>query len=241
MLSHLSRRNFLSHSAQATFALLASRALAAQPAGKRPNILFAISDDQSWLHASAYGCRSLSTPAFDRVAREGALFNNAFCPAPQCSPCRAATLTGMNIWQIEEAGTHASSFPATFAVYPELLEKAGYHVGLTGKGWGPGNWKISGRTRNPAGESYVKRKLSPPTKAISANDYAGNFEDFLKARPNGAPFCFWYGATEPHRNYEPGSGLKSGKKLEDVVVPPFLPDTPEIRSDILDYCLEIEW
>jgi hypothetical protein len=44
----------------------------------------------------------------------------------------------------------------------------------------------------------------------------------LQKRQPGAPFCFWYGAAEPHRGYERGSGLKAGKKLEDVVVPGFL-------------------
>src|SRR5690606_32987578 len=57
----------------------------------------------------------------------------------------------------------------------------------------------------------------------------------------GKPFCFWYGASEPHRVFEKGSGLKAGKKLEDVVVPSFLPDTEEVRSDLLDYAVEIEW
>ncbi len=44
---------------------------------KRPNILFVISDDQSYPHASAYGYKAINTPAFDRIAREGALFTNA--------------------------------------------------------------------------------------------------------------------------------------------------------------------
>jgi N-sulfoglucosamine sulfohydrolase len=236
---HLSRRTFLSASAAALG--LAATGVQAGAAARRPNILLAISDDQSFPHASAYGYRAVSTPAFDRIAREGALFMNGFCAAPQCSPCRAAMLTGRNIWQIEEAGTHASNFPAKFAVYPELLEQAGYHVGFTGKGWGPGNFKISGRTRNPAGEGYNRRKLAPPARAMSGNDYAGNLEDFLAARPKDAPFCFWFGASEPHRDYDKGVGLRAGRRLEDVVVPPFLPDTPEIRSDILDYCFEIEW
>jgi hypothetical protein len=58
---------------------------------------------------------------------------------------------------------------------------------------------------------------------------------FIAQRPKGRPFYFWYGAHEPHRVYERGAGLKAGKKLEEVVVPPFLPDTPEVRSDLLDY------
>jgi len=67
-------------------------------ATRRPNILLAISDDQSWPHAGAYGSRFVRTPAFDRVAREGVLFSHGYCPAPQCSPSRAALMTGRNIW-----------------------------------------------------------------------------------------------------------------------------------------------
>jgi len=208
---------------------------------QRPNILLAISDDQSFAHTSAAGFQAVRTPAFDRVAKEGVLFRNAFGASPGCSPCRASLLTGRHTWQIEQAGTHASSFPTNYIVFPDLLEEAGYWIGFTGKGWGPGNWKISGRTRNPAGPEFSRRTTSPPFNGIAKNDYAANFDDFLAQRPKGKPFYFWYGAHEPHRGYEKGSGLKSGKKPEDVVVPPFLPDTLEVRSDILDYCVEIEW
>src|SRR6056297_696079 len=92
----------------------------------RPNILFCISDDQSWEHTSAYGYKAVQTPNLDRVAAEGVLFNNAFCASPGCSPSRAAVLTGRHIWQIENAGTHDSSFPAKYITYPDLLEKNGY-------------------------------------------------------------------------------------------------------------------
>src|SRR5687767_10274432 len=74
----------------------------AQDRPRRPNILFAISDDQSWPHASAYGCRFVRTPAFDRVARDGVLFNNAFSASPGCAPSRAAILTGRPTWQLRE-------------------------------------------------------------------------------------------------------------------------------------------
>ena len=91
----------------------------------RPNILFAIADDWSWPHAATYGAKGVETPAFDRVAREGCLFTNAFTAAPQCSPNRAATLTGRNIWQIEEAGTHGSIFPKKFPIFTDLLATLG--------------------------------------------------------------------------------------------------------------------
>ncbi|MDB6122828.1 MAG: arylsulfatase family protein [Pedosphaera sp.] len=213
---------------------------AAEP--KRPNILFAIGDDISWPHMSAYGCTFVRTPAFDRVAREGVLFQNCFTSNPKCSPSRAALLTGKHTWQLEEACDHFGIFPSKFKVYPDLLEEqAGYHVGYTGKPWGPGDWKRSGRTRNPAGPMYSEFKLEPPTSGINALDYTKNFAAFLKARKPGQPFCFWYGGFEPHRPYEAGSGLRAGKKLSDVQVPAFLPDDEIVRNDLLDYALEIEW
>ncbi|MGI9429953.1 MAG: sulfatase family protein [Bythopirellula sp.] len=210
-------------------------------ADDRPNILLAISDDQSFAHTSIAGCQAINTPNFDRIAREGVWFANGICGSPGCSPSRAALLTGRYTWQLEQAGTHGSDFPKKLVVYPDLLEQAGYFVGQTGKAWGPGNWEASGRSRNPAGPQYNDHaKTTPPASGIKRLDYAGNFADFLKARPAGRPFCFWYGGFEPHREFEKGSGMRLGKRLEDVDVPPFLPDTPEIRSDLLDYCVEIE-
>ena len=72
-------------------------------------------------------------------------------------------------------------------------------------------------------------------------DYAANFEEFMKARPKGKPFCFWYGALEPHRDYEYGSSLKTGKRPELIdSVPDYWPDNEAVRTDMLDYALEVE-
>jgi len=210
---------------------------------KRPNILFIIFDDWNGsTHAGAYGCDWVKTPNFDRVAKEGALFKNAFTSNPKCSPCRASILTGRNTWQLKEAVSHGGFFPAGFETYPDLLEKAGYTVGLTGKGWGPGDFKtLAKRERNPAGPSFDALKQTPVASGIGPLDYPGNFGEFLKQRDKSKPFCFWMGFHEPHRGYELGSGLRLGKKLEDVKVPAFLPDTEIVRSDLLDYAVEVEW
>jgi uncharacterized sulfatase len=207
---------------------------------RRPNILFAISDDQSYPHTGAMGDRVVRTPHFDRVAGSGVLFRQAYSLSPGCAPSRAGILTGRYPWQLEEAGTHASLFPRKLTVFPDLLRNAGYFTGLTGKGAGPCNFRDAGWPHNPAGPSFDQVKLTGMDRAMSSNDYAGNFQAFLSARPKDTPFFFWYGASEPHRSYVQGSGRKSGKRIEDVVVPSFLPDTEEIRSDILDYYLEIE-
>jgi len=210
---------------------------------KRPNILFIIFDDWNGsTHAGAYGCTWIKTPNFDRIAREGVLFKNAFTSNPKCSPCRASVLTGRNTWQLNEAVSHNGYFPAGFAVYPDLLEKSGYAIGLTGKGWGPGDFRTLAKfTRNPAGPSFDKLTQTPPARGIGNNDYPGNFGEFMQQRDESKPFCFWMGFSEPHRAYEWNSGVRAGKKLEDVKVPAFLPDTEIVRRDLLDYSVEVEW
>jgi arylsulfatase A-like enzyme len=209
----------------------------------RPNILFIIFDDWNGsTHAGAYGCDWIKTPNFDRVAREGVLFRNAFTSNPKCSPCRASILTGRNTWQLKEAVSHNGMFPEGFETYPDLLERAGYVVGLTGKGWGPGDFKtLAKRTRNPAGPSFDQKTQAVIASGIGKNDYPGNFEAFLQQRDKGKPFCFWMGFHEPHRGYELNSGERLGKKLEDVKVPAYLPDTKAVRGDLLDYAVEVEW
>ena len=210
-------------------------------ARKRPNILVIIADDWSNGHSGIHGTKWINTPAFDRVAREGILFKNAFTSNPKCSPCRASFLTGRNSWQLEEATVHFGLFPAKYAVYPDLLENAGYRVGYTGKGWGPGDWKTGGFKRNPAGPDYNKVKLTPPAEYISPIDYAGNFDAFLAERKSEEPFCFWLGTLEPHRDYEEGVGVRNGKKPADVNLPAYYPNSPVIRRDMLDYAFEVEW
>ena len=107
----------------------------------RPNILFVISDDQSYPHASAYGSPIAKTPAFDFIARNGWLFNNAFVTSPGSSPSRASILTGLYPWQIAEAGTHASSFPAEYKCFPDILAKQVIMLAAQGKDGAPATGK----------------------------------------------------------------------------------------------------
>ena len=199
-------------------------------AADRPNIFIAMSDDVSFPHASAYGCDMVNTPAFDSIAKNGILFNNAYCCAPGCSPSRAAFLTGRHIWMIEEAGTHASYFQKKYTTFPEALQQAGYFVGNTGKAWAPGNFKQGGRSDNPAGPRFRGQKRG---------DHVAGFEAFLQQQPDDAPFCFWFGGNDAHRPYVKRSGIESGLDPATVDVPGYLPDHPEIRSDLLDYAFEV--
>lgn len=225
-------------------AVLALGATASGFAATRPNILFCIADDASYRHFSANGCTWVKTPAFDRVAREGVLFSHAYTPNAKCAPSRAIVLTGRNSWQLESAADHGGYYPDGYRTYVEALGANGYFTGFTGKGWGPGDpGRIDGKPRQLTGPAYNTTKTKPPTDAISPVDYAANFAEFLEKRPAGQPFCFWFGAHEPHRKYEYGSGVRLGRKSPDQIdrVPTYWPDTAEVRNDLLDYALEVEY
>ena len=138
----------------------------------RPNIVFAIADDWSFGHAGAYGCKWINTPAFDRLANEGILFNRAYTPNAKCAPSRAIILTGRNSWQLEEAANHMNIFPSKFKGWMEVLAENGYSTGYTGKGWGPGIARNSrGIDRLITGIQYSKEKLTPPGQSISKIAY----------------------------------------------------------------------
>lgn len=208
---------------------------------KQPNILFCIADDAG-LHMGAYGTKWVNTPGFDRVAKEGILFERAYTVNAKSSPSRAAILTGRNSWQLEDACNHNPFFPAKFKSFPEALSENGYTVGYTGKGWSPGIAIDSlGKQRKLTGVMWSSKKLTPPSSGISNIDYAENFNDFLNQRPKDKPFCFWFGALEPHRQYEYGSSLKVGKSIDQIdSVPAFWPDNEIVRTDMLDYAMEVE-
>ncbi|HEV8605898.1 MAG TPA: sulfatase [Tepidisphaeraceae bacterium] len=218
----MTRRKFVRTAAVATAAaLMASKGVFAQGKGEgRPNILFAIADDWSFGQAGVYGDRAVKTPNFDRVAREGVLFTNSYCIAPTCSPSRAGILTGQPPHRLEEGANLWGHLPAKFPVYPDLLEKAGYRVGFTGKGWGPG--QLGDRKRNAAGPGFK------------------GFGEFLKTVGGDGPFCYWFGSHDPHRPYEPALTAAAGIRREEVTVPPYLPDTPEVRDDIVAYLAEVQ-
>ena len=198
---------------------LAARALAAEP--QRPNILYCLADDWAWPDAGAYGKQVVQTPAFDRLAREGVLFGRAYVAAPTCTASRAAMLTGLAPHRLERGANLNGPLQARFTTLPDRLEAAGYRVGYTRKGWGPGGLEGSGRERNPAGPEFK------------------DFGTFLAAAGE-APFCFWFGSRDPHRAYDEGSGARSGMKLDEIRVPAFLPDTPTVRSDLADYYFAIQ-
>ena len=210
-------------------------------AARRPNILLAFADDQSWLHTGLGGDPTTQTPHFDRIAREGVSFTHCFSACPSCTPSRSAVLSGQDIWRLRQAGVLYGSIPQDVPLFPLLLGDDGYFIGYTGKGWVPGDPFALGLERYPIGKEFNDAQNRFVAKGLNDQDYAANFRRFLKQRPDDAPFFFWFGCKEPHRVYEDGIGKRLGKNTKDVRVPDFFPDDEIVRSDILDYCVEIEY
>ena len=190
----------------------------------RPNILFCIADDWGWPHAGAYGNDTVvKTPAFDRIAREGVLFHHAYISSPSCTPSRNAILTGQWHWRLGPGANLWSTLNEDLKVYPHLLRDAGYHVGSWRKSWGPGRLEGKWKGDHPAGKVYRK-----------------GFAEFLAQRPDGKPFCFWLGASDPHRGYKLHSGRDSGMDLSKIKLFAHYPDNEIVRGDVADYYFEVQ-
>lgn len=220
---------------------------------KRPNILFAISDDQSFPHTGFAGSNFVRTPAFDRVATEGVYFANCIAGSPGCAPSRSTIVTGRYHWQNEQSGQHASSWLKKYVPFIDLLDANGYITGRTGKGVSPFQYARDEndslwRAIDAGGVAYSNIRYENGSAAdertaagIAPVNYFENFKFFMENTRGDKPFFFWYGAHEPHRGFEQDSWMRNNKELSNAEVPGFLPDHEIVRGDVLDYAVEIEW
>lgn len=187
----------------------------------RPNILICMADDWGWPHAGVYGDKVVQTPVFDGLAGEGVVFNRAFVSSSSCTPSRNSTLTGQDFYRLGEGANLWSTLDVAHPNFISLLEGSGYEIAHYRKAWGPGKFKEGGYAGHPMG----------PWKGP---------ERFLKEWDRSRPFCYWFGSHDPHRPYETGIGTRSGIDPEAIDVPDFLPEVPEVRSDMADYYYEIQ-
>jgi N-sulfoglucosamine sulfohydrolase len=242
----------------------ASRGMARE---KSPNIFIAFVDDWG-RHASAYAKLDgpglandlIRTPNFDRLAREGVLFRQAFVSAPSCTPCRSALLSGQHFWRTGRGAIlRGAVWDPKIPSFPLLLHEAGYQIGQTYKVWSPGTPndapfggdRFAYEQRGSRFNKFSKNVTDLVASGVSVADAkqrlfdegVANFADFLADRKPDQPFCYWFGPTNVHRQWQRGSGKRLwGIEPDDLKgkLPKFLPDVPEIREDLADYFGEIQ-
>jgi arylsulfatase A-like enzyme len=213
----LSRRTLLTAGATAAALAAFGRDGAAETKPRsRPNILWLVSEDNSPL-LGAYGDRLAHTPTIDALAAAGVLYSNAFSNAPVCAPTRFAIITGMYPESCGPAHHMRADgkIPSFLRGFPEYLRKAGYYC-----------------TNN------VKTDYNATLDMQATWDESSETAHWRK-RPEGAPFFAVFNSMTTHESqmFKPSPGRV---QPEQVRVPAYLPDVPEVRRDVASYYNLIE-
>lgn len=187
---------------------------------ERPNILLLIAEDISPV-LGCYGDDFSTTPALDKLGREGIVYTKALTTAPICAPSRSALATG--VYATTLGTQHLRSdvpFPDTLLSLPELMRNAGYFTALRGKtdyNFNPeGRWDLWDETYTP----WRKNNTGKP------------FYSYMNIGPSHE------GSVSNRQNVQRlTSGLADSLRHDPdkVTVPPYYPDSPEIRRILADY------
>jgi arylsulfatase A-like enzyme len=172
-------------------------------------------------YLGAYGHADVSSPRLDRLAAEGILFTRAHATAPLCSPSRGSLFTGRYPQSNGLVGLahHGWEYRSGVRTLPHLLSEAGWHTALFGM-----QHETSFPTRLGFDEFDVSNSYCEYVV-----DHAGQW---LKDAPQ-QPFLLTAGFFETHRpyprdRYEPADP-------DDVSLPDYLPDLPDVRQDLADF------
>lgn len=204
----LRRSPLVGRLAAAAGALLVCAGLAA--AQDRPNILW-ISSEDNGPHIGAYGDPDARTPTLDALARRGARFTRAWAAAPVCAPSRTAIITA--VLPQTTGGMHMRSevpLPPDVPMFPALLRQAGYY------------------TSNNVKEDY--NHPTPPGVWDESSSSA-----HWRKRRDGQPFFSVFNLVTTHESQirkRPHTAVHDPARVR---VPPYHPDTPEVRQDWAQY------
>jgi len=178
-----------------------------------PNIIFIMSDDHAQAAISAYGSKisqDAPTPNIDRIARNGALFENSFVTNSLCGPSRATMLTGQ-FSHMHGFTRNGQKFDNSVWNWVRELGQHGYQTAMFGKwhlnyspeGAGIGTWKVL----DDQGKYYNPDIITPDGRSV-VQGYASDIItdeslDWLEHRQAGKPFAVLIHHKAPHRNFMP--------------------------------------
>ena len=203
-----------------------------------PNLILIIADDMAWDDCGAYGHPSIKTPNLDQLATDGMRFNNAFLTTSSCSPSRSSIITGTYPHQTDAEQLHWP-LPGDKITFVEKLKAAGYWTAQAGK------WHLGDTIKDrfdylaPTGTSGFVLGANDTLSTKTKDDGSGcqQWLPTLKKRPANQPFFLWLAALDPHRPYI--TTEETIHQLDDVKIPPYLPDTEVVRADFVAYYEEI--
>lgn len=185
----------------------------------RPNIVIFIADDLGWEDIAPYGHQVIKTPNIDRVRNNGCRYDKVFLTASSSSPSRCSIMTAMYPHSTDAETLH-KPLPATAEVVAAPLKEAGYYTASVGK------WHLGPNVKKQF--DYVL-DCNQRRRNKTGNDWI----DIISKCPKDQPFFLWAGSNDPHRPYS--DLIDIIYKPEDVVIPPYYPDTKEMRQDLADY------
>jgi N-sulfoglucosamine sulfohydrolase len=206
-----------------------------EPTVGRRNVVLLIADDLG-MDLGCYGNAKIRTPNIDALATRGTRFTEGFATVSSCSPSRAVILTGLfthtnGQYGLAHAVHHAETFENVKSL-PARLKQAGYRTSVIGK------LHVLPPSVYPFDEKVEGRETGGNRDVDAMAERVGQFV----ARDASKPFFLLVGFSDPHR--AAGGFANKGKldvaseryKPEDVIVPPFLPDKPDVRADLAQYC-----
>jgi N-sulfoglucosamine sulfohydrolase len=202
---------------------------------EKPNVLFILSDDHSYPYLSCYGDTNVKTPNIDRLAAEGMKFHRFFTAAPQCVPSRASLLTGRS--PVAARITRFSSpLPRDVETFPERMrQQAGYFVGVCGRSYHLDGNDLGGLVAKNNLRTFSERfdyvKTGSDTAAVT------QMGEFLSQKPKDKPFCLWVNFSDPHHPWNAPASFRPDPA--SLKLPPHFPDLPGMRSQLANYCAEV--
>lgn len=198
----------------------------------RPNIIIFIADDISYNDFGCYGHPVIQTPNIDRLAAAGLRFTNAILTTSSCSPSRASIITGRYPHNTGAPELH-TEMPPGQVPFPRLLREAGYYSAQAGK------WHFGTAQPRPGDAMHdVFDRVGGHPGDGGGPSGAERWVEYVRDRPMDKPFFMWFAALDAHRVWD-DAFVPVRYKAADVVVPPFLRDTPETREDLASYYNEV--